>query len=173
MPDLPPPRPLRFPWNGQAMVPQWSGVAKRQFTKGETYLLELVRERSYRSHAHYFAALHEGWVNLPDHLAMKFPNAEALRKYLLIRCGYRETRTIACKDRAEARRMAAFIRPLDSYAIVTTSDAIVEVHTARSQSTKAMTRDEFQKSKDAVLDALGDMIGVDRRALEDNAGQAA
>lgn len=173
MADRPAPRPQRFTWNGQAMVPTMPGVAKRQFVKGESYLLELVGERSYKSHAHYFAALHEGWQNLPHHLLSHFPSAEALRKYLLIKCGYHDVRTVGCASPEEARRMAAFIKPLDEYAIVTTEGVIVQVHTAKSQSMKTMKRKEFQKSKHDVLDALGAMIGVDRRTLDDNAGQAA
>ena len=155
------------------MSPVVPSVARRVYTEGATYLLEPVPERSYRSHAHYFACLNDGWLNLPDHLAPHFPSAEHLRKHLLIRTGYHDVRTITCSDKREARRVAAFVKPLDEYAIITTKNKIVNVFTARSQSGRGMTKSEFQKSKDAVLDALAVMIGVDRQTLADQAGQAA
>ena len=155
------------------MVPTMPGVAKRQYERGETYLLETVLERSSRSHNHYFACLQDGWLNLPDHLAPHFPDAEHLRAYLLIKAGYYTTRTITCADRKEALRVAAFVRPMDDFSIVSTNGNIVQVFTARSQSSRAMRRKEFQESKDAVLNALADMIGVGPKALQDNAGQAA
>jgi len=169
MSNLPPPRPIRFTWNGQAMIPTMPGVAKRQFNKGETYLLETVPERSGQSHRHYFACLQDGWLNLPDHLAAHFPDAEHLRAYLLIKCGYYTTRTITCGDRKEALKVAAFVRPIDDFSIVTTNGNIVQVHTARSQSSRSMRRQEFQASKTKVLDALSEMLGTSTKALENNA----
>ena len=164
---------MRFQWDGKAMVPVMGGVAKRQFETGETYLLEVRGERSSASHRYYFASLKEGWENLPDHLAAQFPSPEHLRAHLLIRTDYYNVRTITCSSRSEARRVASFVKPLDDYALVTTKDAIVNVFTARSQSTKAMAKKEFGESKTAVLDALSALIGVTTTELQANAGQAA
>ena len=74
---------------------------------------------------------------------------------------------------AEAVRVASFIKPMDDYAVVVPKGATVSVFTAKSQSMKAQGRKDFQESKTRVLDLLSDMIGVDRRTLDANAGRAA
>ena len=95
----------------------------------------------------------------------RFATEEHLRKYALVKAGYRDERAIVCASRAEARRIAAFIRPIDDYAIVTVSDAVVTQFTAKSQSAAAMGEAEFQASKAAVLGLLDEMIGVDPTTL--------
>lgn len=166
-------RPLRFRWTGDVMKPLQPGVAARQYEKGEVYPLEVREERSANSHRAYFAAINEGWQNLPEEQADRFPTPDHLRRWLLIRAGFRDERTIALASKAEALRVAAFIKPLDTFAVIVPREATVVVMTAKSQSYKSMGRAEFQRSKEAVLDALAELIGVDRRALDDNAGRAA
>ena len=104
----------------------------------------------------------KGWLNLPDDLAQQFPTQEHLRKHALIRAGFRDERSIAASSRAEALRLAAFVKPIDEYAIVTTSSSLVVVYTAKSQSYRQMGRAEFQRSKQAVLDFVDSLLGVER-----------
>lgn len=165
--------PLKYRWSGEVMEPLVPSVANAQFTAGETYRLEVWEERSANSHNHYFAALNEGWLNLPDIFTGQFPTSEHLRKWLLIRTGHRDERTIVTGSKAEARRLAAFIRPMDEFAVVQVHEASISVFTAKSQSARAMGRAAFQKSKSDVLDALAEMIGVERKTLDANAGKAA
>jgi len=75
--------------------------------------------------------------------------------------------------KTEARRLAAFIKPMDDYALVSVKDNVVVVFTAKGQSLRAMDRAEFQQSKDAVLQILGDMLSVTPAELLKNAGAAA
>lgn len=166
-------RPLRFKWTGVAMAPLALASAQEQFEPGRVYELEVREPASQASRGHYFAALREGWMNLPEHLAERFPTPEHLRKYLLIRCGYRDERTIVGASNAQAQRIASFIRPLDEYAAVSVHEATVSVFTAKTQSNKAMGRKEFNASKQAVLNKLAHMIGVEREALDRNTGRAA
>ena len=166
-------RPLRYRWDGEAMRPTVPALARDQFEPGEVYQLEVREERSVNSHRAYFAAINEGWANLPEIEAMRFPTAEHLRKWLLIKAGYFNERQIVVASAAEAIRVAGFIKPMDDYAVVVPRGATVSIFTAKSQSMKSMGRKDFQKSKTAVLDLLSDMIGVARRALEANAGRAA
>ncbi len=167
------PRILRFRWDGRVMVPVYPGVAAKQYEVGEVYPLEVREDRSINSHRHFFAVVREGWQNLPEAQAQRFPTEDHLRKWLLIRTGFRDERSIPLASKAEAQRVAAFVKPLDDFAVVVAREATVTVLTAKSQSVKAMGRAEFQKSKDAVLDELAAMISVDRKALEQNAGKAA
>lgn len=166
--------PLPFQWDGEAMRirPSFQKRADELFCVGETYTLEVLEERSAASHRHYFAAVNEAWANLPEHLSEQYPTAEHLRKGALIRAGYRDERSIVCASRAEALRVAGFIKPLDSYALVTVTEAVVRVFTAQSQSQKAMGKDLFLKSKADVLETLADMIGVQTAALHEHARAA-
>jgi hypothetical protein len=160
--------PLMFRWNGEAMeiLRHHAKQADRLFTVGEVYQLEEVHERSAKSHAAYFAALRTAWLSLPDHLAQQFPTQEALRKFALIRTGFRDERSVAASSRAEALRLAAFIKPMDEFAVVTVTGSIVSVYTAKSQSYRQMGKADFQRSKQAVLDFVDDLLGTARGETE-------
>lgn len=165
--------PLVFQWDGEHMVPLNPRAADRQYVVGEQYRLAVHEERSAASHSHYFAALNEAWQNLPEDQAERFPTVEHLRKWALIKAGYHDERSIVAASKAEATRIAAFIRPMDDYAIVVSSGAVVIVYTAKSQSMKAMGREAFQDSKQKVLDIVASMIDVRPAELRHEAGQAA
>lgn len=167
--------PLTYEWNGEAMVPlpRFHNRANAEFVVGEEYPLAIEEGRSQRSHNHFFAELATAWANLPDHMAERFPTAEHLRKFALIRTGYSDQRTLACSSRAEALRVLAFVKPLDEFAIVTVQEATVTVFTAQSQSKRAMGAKEFQESKDKVLAYVSQLIGVDVSDLKRSVMEAA
>lgn len=136
--------------------------ADKHYVVGERYRMVEQHERSDVSHNHYFASIKNGFDNLPDDLHEDFPTTEHLRKKALIRKGYCDERSIVCASKAEALRLASFIRPMDDYAVVTARESVVRVWTAKSQSKKAMGAAEFQQSKQDVLDFIDDLLGVDR-----------
>lgn len=146
-------------------MPRFAKTCDAEFVVGEVYRMEAVEERSMRSHNHFFAVLHEAWLNLPDELATKFATPTALRKHALILSGYRIERKFAASSKEEARKMAAWIRPPDDYAIISVHDNVVVEWTAKSQSRKAMGGPTFQKSKTDVLDFIADMLGTTTEAL--------
>jgi len=160
--------PLAFRWDGEAMqiIRHHAKQADARFVIGEVYHLDEIHERSSKSHAQYFAALREAWLSLPDHLAQQFPTPESLRKHALIRTGFRDERSIAASSRAEALRLASFIRPIDDHAIVTVTGSLVVVYTAKSQSYRQMGKANFQRSKQAVLDFVDDLLGVAKGETE-------
>jgi hypothetical protein len=166
--------PLFFRWEGDCFKPilRHAKECDRRYVIGEHYALDEVQERSSKSHAAYFAAVNTAWQNLPDELAEKWPTAEHLRKHALIRCGFYDKTSIQASSRAEALRLAAFIRPIDDYAIVTVNGSLVERYTAKSQSYRAMRKDEFQASKQAVLDWISSLVGTDAASLAKNAEAA-
>lgn len=169
------PAPLPCIWDGEHFTPARPSLAKladQHFVVGETYPLEVREDRSGPSHRHFFAAVNEAWENLPEDIAERFPTADHLRKYALIKAGYRDERSIVCASKAEAQRLAAFVKPMDGFAVVVTQENMVIVFTAKSQSVRAMGKVEFQKSKDAVLDVLAAMIGTSTAQLQ-RAGEAA
>jgi hypothetical protein len=156
--------PMLFEWTGEAMMPlrRFHNIANAEFTVGERYRLEAQEQRSLISHNHYFATLQQIWESLPENYGDRIPSAEHMRKWALIRCGFRDERSIVCASKAEAGRVAAFVKPMDDFAIVVVNEATVSVYTAKSQSMKAMGAKEFQRSKEAVLDYCQGML--DRRA---------
>ena len=162
--------PIIFTWDGESMAPATTHMEKlcdQHFTVGETYMLVEEYDRSQRSHNHYFAEIHEGWLNLPEVLsdAPWAQTAEHLRKYALIKTGYCDTKTLVCSSKVEAERIAEFMRPIDVFSVVVFADSTVTHHTARSQSKKAMGGEVFQESKTAVLDCIEDLIGLGRGEL--------
>ena len=165
--------PIAFHWDGEAMIPLNARLADRYYVVGETYRLEPREDRSQRSHNFYFASIHEAWANLPEHDAERFATADHLRKWALIKAGYRDERSIVCASKAEALRIAAFVRPLDDFAVVTAVNNVVTIYTAKSQSMRSQGKAEFQKSKDRVLDIVSAMIGVGADDLKKNVGKAA
>lgn len=142
------------------MIPIRPRAADRAYVIGQEYSLEIVEPRSGAQHRYYFAAVAEAWRNLPEALSDEYADAETLRKKALIRTGYRDERSIVCASKAEARRMAAFIAPMDRYAIVDAREAVVRVWTAKSQSVRAMGKKEFGESIEAVLAFCAGLIGV-------------
>lgn len=163
--------PIMFRWDGESMVPisnYWAARADKDFVVGETYKMIEFHDRSANSHRHFFASIADAHGNLPDERHDEYPTPEHLRKKALIWKGYRFTRDYVCDTAADARRMAAFVRPMDEYAVIIAKDCVVRVHTAMSQSVKAMGAKEFQQSKQAVLDFVDDLLQVERGSTARN-----
>lgn len=154
--------PIFAEWTGDSFAPlaRFKKQCDASLVIGERYKIEIVEERSAVSHAHYFAQLHEYWLSLPESIADQYASVEHLRKKALIACGYADERSIACASKAEAQRVAAFINPMDGYAVVTVREAVVRVYTAQSQSLRSMGKSEFQKSKESILEYISALIGA-------------
>jgi hypothetical protein len=147
-------------YDGESFIPKVQRLADKHYVVGETYPLIVHEERSTNSHRHYFAAIHDAWMNLPEDIAVEFATSEHLRKWALIKAGYCDRRSIVCASKAEAVRFGAFMKPMDEFAVITVTEATVTVYTAQSQSMKAMGKADFQASKTAVLDIVSAMVGV-------------
>lgn len=151
-------------WDGEAFRPAgkfWTRLANKHFVVGERYRMAEEAERSANSHNHEFAWLTEAWNSLPDHLYAQYPNPEVLRKHGLIAKGYCTMVQHVCQTKAEAERLATILRPYDAYAIVLARQNVVTVYTAVSQSKRAMGAPQFQQSKQAIMEFVGDLLGVD------------
>jgi hypothetical protein len=166
--------PIVFEFDGEVMRPQqrYAWQARRLFAVGAAYPLVIHEERSDATHRHYFAAINEAWKNLPEALSKKHPSAEHLRRWALVKAGYADERSIVCDSNAEALKVAAFIKPMDDYAVVIVRDEVVRVFTAKSQSARAMDKKSFQESKTAVLEIVAELIGVDVQTLSSNSNSS-
>ena len=155
--------PLWWRWNGVAMLPLQPDLAEAQFTPDGRYLLEVHHQRSYAQHRAYFASLKEAWRQLSP--SEEYPTEEHLRKKALIATGFRDERYFAAGNETVAQRMAAWLKPFDEYAVIEVRGAVVRVWTAQSQSYKAMGREKFQRSMDAVLNYAANLIECTKEQL--------
>lgn len=166
--------PLAFDWDGDALVPVHPRLADRHYVVGERYMLVPHQQRSAASHAHYFATLADYHASLPEDLALKHPTLDHLRKFALIMTGFRDAHTLVASSKAEALRLAAFIRPTDEFAVVAVDGCTVTRMVAQSQSMRAMGREQFQRSKSAVLEYVAaKMLGMSAEDHERHVGMAA
>lgn len=165
------PIPLRCTWTGTAFEPFGRALAycQEEFGQGEVLVLERREERSEPNHRHYFAALHEAWMNLPESATDQFPTVEHLRAFALIRAGYADHNTIKCASTEEAIALAVFVRKGLPLSISSIEGDMVTIWTAKSQSRRSMKKAEFQASKEAVLDYVASLVDVTPRQLEKNA----
>ncbi len=168
------PRRFRFIWRDGAFVPDGQRLASycdEIFGEGEVVTFERHEEQSTASRNHYFACIKTAFDNLPEG-DERFPTPEALRKWALIRAGYCIENSIACESEEQARTVASFMGNTEG-TIIVVRGTIVKRYTAKSQSVKAMNKEEFQRSKVDVLDTIAELIAVKRKKLQDNAGRAA
>lgn len=160
--------PILMQWSGEGFVPAtgyWQRQCDEHFTVGQRYRLVEEQERSTATHNHEFAWLQEAWNTLPDELYAQYPNSEMLRKHGLIAKGYCTMVQHVCPTAAEAQRLAAILKPYDAYAVVVARQAVVTVYTAVSQSKRAMGAKQFQQSKTALFEFVGDLLGVDPETI--------
>jgi hypothetical protein len=161
-------------WRDGAFVPDGNSLmayCHDTFGEGEIVTFERHEERSTVSHNHFFACVAEAWNNLPEQ-DERFPTPDALRKWALIKAGYCTKTEAVLETPEQAEIVAAFTGNAEGTIIVVRENVVVK-YTAKSQAVAAMGKAEFQRSKDAVLDTIAELIAVKRRKLEENAGRAA
>lgn len=152
--------PQRFRWDGETLIPFNPKYADKHLIVGCDYIMGEMKDRSDKSHSHYFACIHHAWANLPHQWADTFPTVDHLRARALIACGYTQTKQIICKNATDAMRFSVYLQDENDYQVVTLDDNVVTVFKALSQNYKAMPGKMFQKSKEDVLQYCADMIGV-------------
>lgn len=150
--------PIAYRWDGEAMRPLSSHHADQHLVIGERYVLVEHSERSQASHAHFFAAVGECWRSLPDEMVARFPSADHLRRYALIKSGFCDKIEVVCANNIEAMKVATLAQR--DFSIVDITGNVVIVWTAKSQSMRAMGKVDFAASKEAVLNVLADMLCV-------------
>lgn len=153
-------------WTGTAMepLPRYVDAAQKSFEAGLLYRMDAVEERSWASHRHYFATLADLWQTLPERHAEApwAASPEHLRAYALIATGWAVRTDWACQTASEARRFAAMAKGLDNdkalWVLWDVRGSVVSKSVAMSQSSKAMGREDFQKSKDDVLEFVRKLV---------------
>ena len=155
-----------FEWTGEEMrpLPRFHNLANAEFVVGERYRCEVQEDRSWVSHKHQFAWLHEAWLTLPEHVAGRFLNEDQLRKHGLIAGGFCDSVTVPCASRAEAERWYKHLRSREPDTIISINGNVLVQFTAWSQSRRAMDAKTFQHSKQAVLDYVAGLLEAEPEA---------
>lgn len=133
-------------------------LAFERWEEGQIVPVVEHSQRSDKSHDHYFAALHNMWMSLPEEVSADFPNVDVLRAHALIRTGYANKRQLVCRSNAAAEDAAKFMRPSAPLAIIAVDGCVVTEWTAESQKYRAMGKKRFQESKDAVLGYVNGLL---------------
>lgn len=153
--------PLTYSYEGdgefRAVGPAMQRRADDHFVVGQRYQLTEHEDRSMRSHNHYFALIGEAWQSMPDHLIDEYPSPEHLRAKMLIKAGYANHADFVCTDRRDVMNVRA-LALRNPYAVVSVNDGVVRVFEPQSQSRKAMGKQRFAESKEAVLNAIADLL---------------
>lgn len=168
--------PVAFKFDGKAMIPInpfFAARASKQYEPGQVYVLVPQEARSPESHNHFFAALHEGWLNLAEEYADEFPTSAHLRAWCLVKAGFADRNTIVCASPEDAIRAAAIASTRDKIRIIEVAGRTVTVWIPHSMSRAAMGKERFQAAKTSVLDIIATMTHSTRQELEKNAGQSA
>jgi hypothetical protein len=164
-----------FSWTGEAMIPRLRFVeqCKESFIKGENYQLEIRELASAATRAHFFATISDMWLSLPEGMTGPWTKSpEHLRKWALCKAGYADEKIIACDTPKDAKQMALLARSYDEFSLIVVRQSSVHIAMPRSQSVPAMNKEEFQKSKVAVLDVISELIGTKEPASASPRSQA-
>jgi hypothetical protein len=167
-------RQLVFQWNGTAMVPteRFTTLAKNQFVEGAFYVLQPHDEVSHRERGFYHASVKAAWDNLDADAVARYPTADDLRKWALIKSGWRVENFTVCGTAKDALKLSAFVKDhLQRQSVVAVSGNVVSTYVARTQKVGNpelgyMTTEEWKQSNQDVLDILSQDIGVTRKVLE-------
>lgn len=159
--------PVMFNWDGVHMIPwqRFERVCNKQYVVGLAYRLAECEERSTATHNHEFAWLKDAWMNLPEDVAELYPSPEHLRKRALIEAGFYNEQIVDAGTSAAAIRVASAFRSREEFSLVIVRGPLVVLRVAKSQSRRAMNKEEFQASKTAIMDVIAAMIGVDTKTL--------
>jgi hypothetical protein len=161
--------PLNFVWTGVGFTPETPRILREACSRygvGEVVPLDVAHQRSKASHDHFFAVVAEAHGTLPEQLGERFPTPDSLRHYALCKAGFCDVETFSASSRAEALRLAGFIRAgvRDGVQVVV-SGATVTRLTPHSQSLKAMGKAVFQDSKTRCLELIAGLLETTPEAL--------
>ena len=165
---------LRYEGNGdfRVMSNYHAARADKDYVVGEVYTFDEFQDRSDVSHNHEFAFVAEAWKTIHERYNEQpwAHSPEHLRKYALIKTKFCNTLTYPCGSRAEAERWATNMRRVDEYSIVMAEGSVVYRFTAMSQKRRgigALDKATFQRSKQAIMDFLDDLLEVKRGSTAD------
>lgn len=169
------PRPILYIKVGDHLrpIPRFMKLFHEQFAEGEEIPLDKVQQRSMASHNHYFAALHEGYMNLAEEFAQEFDSEEHMRHWCLCKEGFCTSTRWVMNTADDARQLREALKKADAATIVGVSGNVATVYHPFSQSMATMGKEAFEASKQAVLARVASMANTTPAELKKNAGRSA
>lgn len=161
--------PLRYEGNG---VFRCLHPTRIKMDDGEVHGWQMAEHRSPETHRHYFACIRNAWANLSEDKAERFKSPEHLRHHALVMTGFGRVSEMVFRSNAEAIKAALLMSEMDTYAVVNIGGIdgnVVTVGRADSQSMRAMGKERFAASKEAVLNFISTLLGTDVTELEEAA----
>jgi len=159
--------PIYAIWDGERFVPLKRHKAETdRLQVGKVYRIEIKDEASAKSRAFFHARLRELWLSLPEPYASQYPNVDILRAHALVATGFTNSRQFICETEMGARRLKRWLMapPTDGsepkYSVVSATGCVVTELTAKSQSPHSMDTQEFNESKQKVLEYVESLVGV-------------
>ena len=78
-------------WDGSSLIPlrKYQAICDRELVVGERYIAALEPLSSPASRRHFFACIHELFASWPEAHPRQFQTEDHLRRWALIRCGFR------------------------------------------------------------------------------------
>lgn len=166
---------ITYQWDGEHMVPlrRFHRRVNAEFVVGEFYELEVIERRSLKSHAQFFAWLHDRHQSLPDHLAIQFPTEDSLRKHAMIMTGFRRERKFATESREAARKLAGWLKlgGYDDYTLISLHDNVVVEWKPASMKMRgpgSMNAATWKDCKTKVMAWIDELIGVTPTSLPEH-----
>jgi hypothetical protein len=175
-----------------AMVPakRYANVCGRQFHEDEEYPLAPLEARSRSSHNHFFAALADGFANIPEDVGMVqqrlniktmppggWKDEEHFRAWALCETGWCDLDEFEFDSPKDAVTFARYCRKKDderdAYTMILVRGKHVTIKTPKSQSAANMSKEPFEQSKRDVLDLLETITGLKKGTLNKEAGKHA
>ena len=142
------------------MEPMRPRAADRIFVVGQVYWLTEAKslEPSGRSWRQMWAVLQKAWASLPEDLREAYPDAQVLRDKALIEAGFYDEVAIEVGNAAAAGALATSLKRINQWSHVRIQNGYVFQRTAKSM--KNMEAEEFNRAKQAVFDAVADLLGI-------------
>jgi hypothetical protein len=162
--------PLLCQWTGESFEParRHAKDCNAALVVGQSYMIDVAEPRSEAAHRSFFASINEAWKSLREDDAERFPTADHMRRYALIKAGFCKRTDVVCANNNEAMRLAAMVKGLDTYSLTIVSERVVSTWTAESQSHKSMGKKRFDESQQAVRDYCASILGVESKELPES-----
>lgn len=136
-------------------------MSKNEFCPECGAVLVDPAEHSDQARKRFFAIIRDAYGNMPDQWKPLIGSSEHLRKFVLCQVGHCDTTATDCGSHAAAERVAALIRHVDSFAVVTVTGSIVTTSVARSIRKRVCPKKAFMPLTEKAYAYLNEMMGYD------------
>jgi hypothetical protein len=155
---------LAYRGNGTFAVTDDASYAlvNQKFGQGQVIRFSHDEQRSDEEHKFWFAVVRACWKSLPDKARReRWPNAEYLRKWLLVKAGHCRKMDVVCDNSRDIPHIINTARFIDKYSVIKVDRiaGVVSIFIAESQEYKVMGKEKFQAVTTLCLHILAEIMG--------------